>query len=870
MKPAPLVLLLALAAVITGGAGAMRSTLRTAAYAANDAGAAAVNPSAPDAPSGLTVLAQSSTSVTIGWVAPTTGPEPTGFVLEGGLREGEVLGAIPIGAGARALTVEAPAGVLYVRLHAVAGADRSAPSNEIRVVVDVAEPPSAPADLLGLVDGHTVTLSWTNTFAGGTPTQLWLQVSGPQPAVVPIPFGETFTYTGVPTGTYGLSLIAGNASGMSAPSNAVSLTFPRACSGPPDAPIDFQAWTSDAQLFVSWRPPVSGPAVTSYTVLVSGTASATVPTTAHEVSGPLPAGAYAVSVVANNTCGAGAPAPAAPEWTAAVPQGATLELHWSVVPQSRGYRVYWSSRRDALEPLDATASYMDTTSSPVVLPVADPAVPLYYRVYDLHGPVAGTGGPVALAVGFTAVNYPEWPGNLTPGLWDLDGDGCLDMLGARGGCDGTFHPYALESAGLGGLKANGRMRTNRDSRFADFTGDGITDIFTNVYTRADDPIVSALLHVGDGHGGFTEDPGVAALHIRGFGETVLAADFDNDGDLDVFIPHYSHLDDGGHNWLLVNDGAGRFTDHAQAAGVATNEYFQPEGAQALDVNQDGWIDIHVSSRLYLNNGDLTFTDHGAALGLPILFDEGMRLFDADLDGDFDLVHHDTSVTRLFTNDRGTYDAGAVIDGDLAGLTVGYGVNVCDVNGDGYEDLLVANNDRGTLTGQPHLLINAGGTFVPSPLPATAPVYNDLIACADFDGTGLPDIVSRWSESAEPSSGSGESDAPLHLVRHRHYVNRPASTAAIRLRVVGSSGARNQQGRVVRVRPIAGPAKTILRVVDSGSGLMAQNGYDLLVATPWPGDYEVSVRFATGWVRTIARPGAALTIDASGAVAPALR
>ncbi len=864
MKPAPLVVLLAVSAMITGGVGALRSQLRMNVAASSD-GAAAADLGAPAAPGGLAVLAQSGSTVTIGWVAPTIGSEPTSYVLEGGRHPGEVLGAIPIGAGARTLTVDAPSGVLFVRLHALAGAARSAPSNEIRIVNDAAEPPSAPANLLGLVDGHTVTLSWTNTFAGGTATQLWLQVSGPQPTMVPIPLGDTFTYAGVPAGTYGLSLVAANASGASAASNMVSLTFPTACSGRPGAPTAFQAWTtSDARLFVSWRAPSAGPAVTSYTVQVSGTASATVQTTAHEVSGPLPAGAYAVSVRANNACGVGAPAPAAPEWTTAVQQGATHALHWPALTGSRGYRVYWSASRDALDPLGATASYMDTTRSPVVLPVSNPGVPIYHRVFDLHGPVAGTGGPVALAVGFSTVNYPDWPGNLTPGLWDIDGDGCLDMVGARGLCNGMFEPYALASVGLGGLRANSRMTTNRDSRLADFTGDGVTDIFTNVYTRADDRSVTALLHIGDGRGGFTEDPGVTAMQIRGFGETVLAADFDNDGDLDIFIPHYSHVDGGGHNWLLVNDGRGHFTDVSHSAGVAVNDYFQPEGAQALDVNQDGWIDIYVASRIYVNNGNLTFTDQGDDLQLPILFDEGLRLFDADLDGDFDLVHHDTSVTRLFANEGGTFSTGAEISGDVAGLTFGYGLNVCDVNGDGFEDLVVAHNDRGTVVGQPRLLINAGGTFVPSVLPAAAQVYNDLLACADLDGTGLPDLVSRWTEP-----GAGGEAEPRHVVRHRHYLNRSGSARTIRLRVVDSTGARNQQGRVVLMRPLAGPDKTLVRVVDSGSGLMAQNGYDLLVAAPWAGNYEVSVRFAHGWVRTTATAGDALTISASGVVTPGL-
>ncbi len=75
---------------------------------------------------------------------------------------------------------------------------------------------------------------------------------------------------------------------------------------------------------------------------------------------------------------------------------------------------------------------------------------------------------------------------------------------------------------------------------------------------------------------------------------------------------------------------------------------------------------------------------------------------------------------------------------------------------------------------------------------------------------------------------------------------------------------------MQVRPLTGPPRVMLRPVESGSGLLAQNGYDLLVATPWDGDYEVAVRFAGGWVRTTGRAGDALTIRADGTVLTGLQ
>ena len=78
---------------------------------------------------------------------------------------------------------------------------------------------------------------------------------------------------------------------------------------------------------------------------------------------------------------------------------------------------------------------------------------------------------------------------------------------------------------------------------------------------------------------------------------------------------------------------------------------------------------------------------------------------------------------------------------------------------------------------------------------------------------------------------------------------------IQLRIVGADGERNQQGRIVRVVPEELPIRIMTRVVDSGSGLRAQNMYDLLIGTPWPGDYTVTVRFAGGDVTTTLRVAA---------------
>jgi len=178
------------------------------------------------------------------------------------------------------------------------------------VVIDVPEPPAAPANLLGLVDGSTLALSWTNTFSGGTPAALWIHVSGDVSGAAPIPLGETFTLAGVPAGTYTLHLVAVNANGASAPSNPVTLTFPGACTGAPAPPVGFVATASGTTVTATWQPPAAGAALTHYVLSSSGSYVGAVATPLRLVSGALPPGTYTFQVAAANPCGTSLPAPA--------------------------------------------------------------------------------------------------------------------------------------------------------------------------------------------------------------------------------------------------------------------------------------------------------------------------------------------------------------------------------------------------------------------------------------------------------------------------------------------------------------------------------------------------------------------------------
>jgi hypothetical protein len=210
------------------------------------------------------------------------------------------LGSVP------SFTVASPSASYFVRVHSLAGADRSAASNEIAVHVGVPVPPSAPANLLAAVAGDTLTLAWTNTFGGAAPTGLVVDVSGAVSGSLPIGLSDTLAVGGVPAGTYTLSLRAVNGAGVSPSSNAVTVTFPGACSGAPLPPASFLAFNSGNTLFLAWDTASSGPAPSSFVIGVTGSFVGNVPIGGREVSGVVPAGTYNLSLQAVNACGGSA------------------------------------------------------------------------------------------------------------------------------------------------------------------------------------------------------------------------------------------------------------------------------------------------------------------------------------------------------------------------------------------------------------------------------------------------------------------------------------------------------------------------------------------------------------------------------------
>lgn len=260
-------------------------------------------------PSGLSVQSIVGNQITLRW-APPSSAVATGYVLQGGFAPGQTLASVPTGSTATTFSFTAPTGTFYLRMVAQTAGGNSAPSNEVLAYVNVPAPPSAPTGLLGLASGGQLGLSWRNSAGGGVPTAMRLDVSGTLAGSVPLPVGETFALNGVPPGTYTFAVRAANATGTSAGSAPVTLTFPSACPGTPLPPTNFQVARAGNQLSLTWDPPATGPAIASYVLTVSGPLSAAIPLATRSIGAPVPAGIYTFTVRATNACGQGASAAA--------------------------------------------------------------------------------------------------------------------------------------------------------------------------------------------------------------------------------------------------------------------------------------------------------------------------------------------------------------------------------------------------------------------------------------------------------------------------------------------------------------------------------------------------------------------------------
>ncbi|HPD17676.1 MAG TPA: VCBS repeat-containing protein [Planctomycetota bacterium] len=238
------------------------------------------------------------------------------------------------------------------------------------------------------------------------------------------------------------------------------------------------------------------------------------------------------------------------------------------------------------------------------------------------------------------------------GWIDYNGDGLPDILitnGEHGIClfenTGKGPNWFRDASDKAGLGPKGLGVGNGDFiAFADYDGDGYTDFLYN--------LGDGVLAHNEGGKGFKLDTR-AGIRIGASNEAkrgVAFADFDNDGDLDLFVP------DPARPRLYRNNNDGTFTDVLAAAGDLAKLAEPCVSAAWGDVNNDGCLDLFVClakapGRLFLGDGRGGFKDATAAAGLDQLPPALAASFaDTDEDGDLDLVLNGEKKALVLLND----------------------------------------------------------------------------------------------------------------------------------------------------------------------------------------------------------------------------
>ncbi len=494
-----------------------------------------------------------------------------------------------------------------------------------------------------------------------------------------------------------------------------------------------------------------------------------------------------------------------------------------------------------------------------LLPGDEGKVGFSFTFLQEDGPAAGGGVDVPLAYWTNT----DWPNGLDIGLctgisWgDYDDDGWFDLFSFQSGKllrndQGNTWVY------IGDLRVYCNPPGARyGAAWGDYDNDGLPDIATEPRSGA----LSCFHLLRNLSGGVfldvAPDPNIVDDQVcNADSETNCWGDVDDDGDIDLFIPIYPQWAFGGvGNYFYRNmgpvgpGGAYRLENYTRAGGFENPppDSARPEGAQFVDVDSDGDLDLYSNGTLYQNGSTLGvplvrwMTEPGSGILYHDILDEGAALGDYDMDGDWDLfiayTHPDPGVTIFENQGDGTYfevEPGVV---ESPTIGIGLGLSIEDWDGDGDLDFTTRQVFRRNLTldtGERRYVI-ATHSIPDSHLSSASPGWGDWDHDGDLD-CALANIGTQAKFYENTIYG------PTTPLDERRFVR----VKPVRDSGAVSGGLLTEFGAAVEVR-ILGDASGLVRrkFTSSSNGYLNQGEYPLtfaLPADPAPEDDLVDLHF----------------------------